>query len=166
MERPSLEVVGTVNATVSENRMRGKEEEGEEDEEKEEEECLYWPVKYSSNEAGAGREVGMERSPQESEQHIFWRHMGTAEHRWDTETKEGEKSFQCACRTPACGGWGARGTVTQLAENSGGGGNRQLPGILFGHLNFNASVFTLARFPLVFQHNNPLLTQAAASTWP
>lgn len=79
--------------------MRGEEEE--------EEECLYWPVKYSSNEAGAGREVEMEKSPQESEQHIFLRHMGMAEHRGDTETKEGKKSFQCACarpraRFPAC----------------------------------------------------------------
>lgn len=36
------------------------------EEEEEEEECLYWPVKYSSNEAGAGREVEMEKSPQES----------------------------------------------------------------------------------------------------
>lgn len=44
---------------VSGNRMR------------EEEDCLYWPVKYSSNEAGAGREVRqeMERSPQGNEHH-------------------------------------------------------------------------------------------------
>lgn len=36
-----------------------------------EEDCLYWPVKYSSNEAGAGGEVrqAMERSPQENEHH-------------------------------------------------------------------------------------------------
>lgn len=76
--------------------MRGEEEE------EEVEECLYWPVKYSSNEAGAGREVEMEKSPQENEQHIFLRHMGTAEHRGDTETKEGKKSFQCAsaCKVP------------------------------------------------------------------
>lgn len=35
----------------------------------EEEACLHWPVKYSSDEAGAGGEVRqeMERSPQESE---------------------------------------------------------------------------------------------------
>ncbi len=44
---------------VSGNRMR------------EEEDCLYWPVKYSSNEAGAGGEVRqeMERSPQGNEHH-------------------------------------------------------------------------------------------------
>lgn len=36
---------------------------------REEEDCLYWPVKYSSNEAGAGGEVRqeMERSPQGNE---------------------------------------------------------------------------------------------------
>lgn len=35
------------------------------------EECLYWPVKYLSNEAGMGGEVRqeMERSPQGKEHH-------------------------------------------------------------------------------------------------
>lgn len=37
---------------------------------REEEDCLYWPVKYSSNEAGVGREVGQEmESPQGKEHH-------------------------------------------------------------------------------------------------
>lgn len=38
---------------------------------REEEDCLYWPVKYSSSEAGAGGEVRqeMERSPQRNEHH-------------------------------------------------------------------------------------------------
>lgn len=77
---------------------RREEEEAEEEmekEEEEEEERLHWPVKYSSNEAGAGREVEMEKSPQESQLHIFSRHMGTAEHRGDTRTKGGEESWEC-----------------------------------------------------------------------
>ncbi len=44
----SLKVIGTESRTVSGNRMR------------EEEDRLYWPVKYSSNEAGAGGEVRQE----------------------------------------------------------------------------------------------------------
>lgn len=58
---------------------------------REEEGCLYWPVKYSSNEAGAGREVEMEKGPQENEHHSFWRHWGTPEHQGDKKTKEGKK---------------------------------------------------------------------------
>lgn len=35
----------------------------------EDEDCLHWPVKYSSNEAGGGVRQEMERSPQGKEHH-------------------------------------------------------------------------------------------------
>lgn len=44
----SLKVIGAESWVVSGNRMR------------EEDDCLYWPVKYSSNEAMVGGEVGSE----------------------------------------------------------------------------------------------------------
>lgn len=68
---------------MSENRTR------------EEEDCLYWPVKYSSNEAGAGREVRqeMEKSPQENEHHSFLRHKRMREDQGGRKRRKKRNNF-------------------------------------------------------------------------
>lgn len=56
---------------------------------REEEDCLYWPVKYSSNEAGVGGEVRqeMERSPRGKEHHS----SGDTRERRKSEADQGRK---------------------------------------------------------------------------